>query len=66
MTEYVITLKVNQTQVFDTLHKMNGDCSALGQRLSEVCLAPANIGALDRVGLSIYGIEVQDVQKAEK
>lgn len=56
MTKRRVTFEVDPNQLFDTLAKMNGDTSALGQRLVSVLLAPP--GFSEALGMAVYGVTV--------
>lgn len=60
---YDVTLTVQSDVLFDTLNRMKGDTSALGQRLVEVLLAPENASAITQIGMSIYGVTIKDVKE---
>lgn len=49
-----ISFTVNRNQLFDTLSKMNGDTSSLGQRLVESLLAEPKFS--DQLGMGLYGV----------
>ena len=68
MATHTITLEVDNVKLFDMLKSMEQedvDCStdALGVRMAELLMAPANVGFADKVGLALYGIAVKGVEK---
>lgn len=50
-----VTFEVNQSQLFDTLHKMGGDTRAIGERIIGVLLS-GECSWPDEVGMAVYGI----------
>ena len=65
MTKFLVTFEVDNSQLFDTLHKMNGDCASIGQRLAETLLTPEHVSTLTFVGMGMYGIRLASVKRAE-
>lgn len=63
MTMRTVTFRVDNTELFDALHKMNGDTGTLGARLVGVLLADSSFA--DRIGLAIYGVRIE-AEKTEK
>ena len=58
MAKREVTFVVDSVELFDRLHAMKGDTSALGTRLVECLLADAHWST--HIGLAIYGIEVKE------
>lgn len=52
---YEVTFKVDQSALFDMLHKLNGDTSALGERLVATLLQ-GKPDWRDEVGMAAYGV----------
>jgi len=50
-----VTFDVDTGQLFDTLQKMNGDTSAIGERIVGVLLT-GECPWRDEVGMAVYGI----------
>lgn len=55
-----VVLEVDDIQLFDMLHKMKGDTSAIGSRLVETLLSE-NVSLSTAIGLGVYGIELEEV-----
>ncbi|MGV4796169.1 hypothetical protein [Rhizobium sp. F40D2] len=52
-----ITFEVDRNELFDMLHKMNGDFSSLGVRLVEQLLQQET-SLFDALGMGVYGVQV--------
>jgi hypothetical protein len=63
MAKFKITMEVEDVEVFGMLAKNRALQTTLGNRLVELVLAPGAAGILDRVGLSIYGIDNIQVER---
>lgn len=61
-----ITFEVDRNELFDMLHKMEGDFSSLGVRLVEQFLQDET-SIFDALGMGVYGVFVvsRDVAKAD-
>lgn len=55
-----VVLEVDHNQLFDMLHKMKGDTSAIGSRLVETLLS-AEVSLSTAIGLGVYGIVLAEV-----
>lgn len=56
---YDVTFRVDQSALFDMLHKLNGDTSELGQRLVATLLQ-GEPDWRDQLGMALYGVTVVD------
>lgn len=65
MAKHRVTFEVDQSALFDTLHKMEGNMGPVGERLVATLLM-GEAGFIDAVGLSIYGIEVVEKTSVEE
>lgn len=66
MAKHIITLEVDSGKLFDTLHSLQRDGASdwtapFGDRMASLLMTPNDIGAIEQVGLAIYGIEVKQV-----
>ena len=59
-----VTFEVNPPQLFDVLVKVGDGGHALGARLVSALLAPADVGALDAMGMAFYGVTVVPTDRA--
>lgn len=62
-----VTFEVDNNELFDMLHKMNGDFSPLGNRIVGELLT-SGTSILDAIGMAVYGVTVvskEVVAKAE-
>jgi hypothetical protein len=59
-----LTFEVDQIQLFDTLKKLDGDWSFLGNRLVEVMLG-GEAGFRDAIGMAMYGITLVTEPQAQ-
>ncbi|WP_434733727.1 hypothetical protein NL154_05505 [Rhizobium sp. YTUHZ044] len=60
-----ITFEVDKSELFDMLHKMNGDFSSLGVRLVEQLLQ-SDTSFLDALGIGVYGVSVVSRSEVEE
>lgn len=67
MAKHTITLEVDSTQLFDTLHKLQQDGCAdwtgpFGDRMASLLMTPTSVGVIEQVGLELYGVTVKHVE----
>lgn len=55
-----VVLEVDDCLLFDTLKKMRGDTSAIGNRLVAILLSE-QVSLSTAIGLGVYGVEVEDI-----
>ena len=59
-----ITFEVDRNELFDMLHKMQGDFSDLGVRLVEQLLQQET-SLFDALAMGVYGVQVVDRSSVE-
>lgn len=60
MSKIRITFDVEPAVLFEMMHKMHGDCAAIGTRLIGVMMT-GEAGFAEAIGMATYGITVADV-----
>jgi hypothetical protein len=60
-----VTFEVDQNELFDMLHKMNGDFSGIGNRVvGELMTSGTSI--IDAIGMAVYGVTVVSKQSSDQ
>ena len=57
MAKRLVTFEVDTNQLFDALKDMQGDATAIGNRLVAALLAEPN--SADLLGMAFYGIQIK-------
>lgn len=57
MAKIRVAFEVDQSQLFDTIQKMGGDCSMIGERIVGVLLS-GEAPWREQLGMAVYGIQL--------
>lgn len=65
MSKIFIAFEVDQIALFDALARLNGDTTAIGERVIGAMMT-GTAGFSDRVGMAAYGVEFRAVSPATR
>jgi hypothetical protein len=57
MSKIRLTFEVDTVKLFDTINKMQGDGSLLGNRIV-ACMLTGEVSTFDAIGMGLYGVEL--------
>ncbi len=63
MAVFDVTLRVDNSRLFDALHEMGSDFAPLGERIVSTLLTPQNISVREAIGMGVYGVEVSKIEE---